>query len=122
MSERIEQFKAILQQEKDRLEEELSTIAHQKGTTDGAESWEAVGTMTDDTIDADPNEVADKIEEFETNQAIAANLKVKLNEVNEALGRIEEGSFGICEIGGEEIEEDRLKANPSARTCKAHMN
>ena len=41
--------------------------------------------------------------------------------VDEALEKIEKGTYGICETGGEKIEEDRLEANPSARTCKAHM-
>ena len=40
----------------------------------------------------------------------------------DALERIEKGTYGICEVGNEEIEEDRLNANPAARTCKAHLN
>lgn len=115
-------LKEKLIEDKKRLETELSTIAHHKGETTGAESWEAIATIKDESIDADPNEVADKIEEFETNQAIAGSLKEELNEVIQALEKIEAGSYGICEIGGEKIEQDRLKANPAARTCKAHMN
>ena len=37
------------------------------------------------------------------------------------LKKIEEGSFGVCEINGDKIEEDRLLANPAARTCKKHL-
>jgi len=36
------------------------------------------------------------------------------------LKKIEDGTYGICEVGGEEIPEDRLDANPSARTCIEH--
>ena len=32
------------------------------------------------------------------------------------------GTYGTCEVSGEQIEEDRLEADPAARTCKAHMN
>ena len=38
------------------------------------------------------------------------------------LKKIEAGTFGVCEISGEPIEEDRLDANPAARTNKANIN
>jgi RNA polymerase-binding transcription factor DksA len=44
-----------------------------------------------------------------------------LNTVVHALGKIEAGTYGVCEVSGMDIEEDRLEANPAARTCKAHM-
>jgi len=40
----------------------------------------------------------------------------------DALEKIKLGTYGICEICGNHIEEERLQANPSARTDKAHMN
>ncbi len=112
-------FKDKLQAEKVRLETELGTIAIHE---DKGDTWEAVNTLVDESTDADPNEVADKIEEYETNHAIAASLKKELLDVNDALAKIEAGTYGVCEISGHEIEEDRLTANPSARTCKDHMN
>ncbi len=43
--------------------------------------------------------------------------KKLLVEINEALKRIEEGVFGICEGRGEQISKARLKAIPWARYC-----
>ncbi len=40
-----------------------------------------------------------------------------LREVDAALGRIHQGSFGICERCGEDIPERRLKALPWTRLC-----
>lgn len=40
-----------------------------------------------------------------------------LGEVEEALGRLEEGLYGICEGCGEEIPQRRLQALPWARFC-----
>ncbi len=37
--------------------------------------------------------------------------------IQEALGRIEQGTFGICEECGEEISEERLKARPVTTLC-----
>ena len=40
-----------------------------------------------------------------------------LGEVNDALARIEQGTFGRCENCGQEISHQRLKALPYARYC-----
>ena len=37
--------------------------------------------------------------------------------INQALTRIEEGTYGICEVCGEEISIKRLKARPVATCC-----
>ncbi len=42
-----------------------------------------------------------------------------LNKIEEALKRIENGTYGICESCGCEIEEKRLKARPVATLCIA---
>ncbi|PIR40297.1 MAG: hypothetical protein COV33_00540 [Candidatus Zambryskibacteria bacterium CG10_big_fil_rev_8_21_14_0_10_34_34] len=70
---------------------------------------------------ADSNEVADNIEEFESNTAVLKELEIRYNDVKDALTKIEKNEYGMCEVSGEEIEEERLIANPAARTCKAHM-
>ncbi len=70
---------------------------------------------------ADDNLAADEIEEFDENIAIVNTLESRYKEVNGALERIEAGTYGVCTTCGEEIEADRLEANPSASTCKQHM-
>jgi RNA polymerase-binding transcription factor len=40
-----------------------------------------------------------------------------LNEIDDALDRIEDGTYGICEGTGEPISKARLKAQPWARYC-----
>jgi RNA polymerase-binding transcription factor DksA len=42
-----------------------------------------------------------------------------LYEIEEALRRIEQGTYGICEQSGEPIERERLRALPFARYCVA---
>jgi len=42
-----------------------------------------------------------------------------LMEIDDALGRIEEGTYGICEGNGEQIPKARLTAIPWARYCVA---
>jgi DnaK suppressor protein len=42
-----------------------------------------------------------------------------LSEINDALNRIEDGTYGICQGRGEQIPKERLKAIPWARYCVA---
>ena len=115
----IQHFKGILEKQKEQLEIDLSSIGRRdpKNPND----WEA--TVTDlDVLPADENDVADMFEELEGNKALINALEEQLREVNDALVKIDTDKFGICEICGKEIEEDRMDANPSAKTCKEHMN
>jgi len=40
-----------------------------------------------------------------------------LKKIDEALSRIEEGTFGICDVCGEEIDINRLIARPVTTMC-----
>lgn len=111
-------FKEVLSKELETLEEELATVGRKN--PENPNDWEA--TEGEDVDQADEGEVAESMEKYKDNQAILEQLEIRMNEVKSALDKIEKGTYGICEIGGEQIEEDRLKANPSAKTCKAHMN
>ncbi len=112
-------FKNALEKELSTLETELSSVGRKN--PDNPSDWEA--TESDNiTPDADEADVADSMESYENNRGILNGLEIRLNEVKNALQKIEEGKYGICEVCGEEIEQDRLEANPSSKTCKLHMN
>jgi RNA polymerase-binding transcription factor DksA len=115
-----EQFKNKLEAELQAVEKELRSVATQNPKN--PQDWEAKETDMDVmSAVADPNEAADKQEEYVQNRAIADQLEIRYNNIKRALSKIEEGTYGICEVSGEQIEEDRLGANPAARTCKEHM-
>ncbi len=116
----IEYFKEKLLHSKDLLEKNLSTIGRKN--PDNLEDWEAVPDDDFNRRSADPNKLADSIEEYESRTATVKELEISLQEVKRALGKIEEGTYGICEISGEKIEKERLEANPAARTCKKHLS
>ena len=100
------------------VERELNEVGRKN--PDNKADWEAEPADTG-ADSADENEVADKIEEYERNTAILKDLEIRYNDIKDALKKIEAGKYGFCEISGEPIEEDRLIANPAARTCKQHM-
>ena len=51
--------------------------------------------------------------------AVASDRRrqVRLQRIEAALGRIEDGEFGYCVICGYEIEEGRLKNDPASPSC-----
>ena len=44
-----------------------------------------------------------------------------LREVDDALGKLDKGTYGICETCGEAIESDRLAIDPLIRNCLDHL-
>ncbi|UCD77662.1 MAG: RNA polymerase-binding protein DksA [Desulfobacterales bacterium] len=58
---------------------------------------------------------------METDQSFRLRMRDRekklMLKINQALTRIEEGAYGICEVCGEEISIKRLKARPVATYC-----
>ncbi len=113
-----EKFKTRLESELEQVVTELKTIAVQS-----PDSGDWVATpVAEDLQSADQNIEADAVEEWETRRAILSQLEIRYRNLTNALKRMEEGTYGICEISGEPIEEERLAANPAARTNLANLD
>lgn len=58
---------------------------------------------------------------FESDMDFNLHMKERENKlifkIKEALERIEDGTYGICEVCGEKITESRLKARPVTTVC-----
>lgn len=115
-----EHFKKKLEAEKKLLENEMEKIGRKNPDQKG--DWEATPPADRDTSQADENTVADAIEEYEDNAAIMNTLETRYNDIKSGLDKLKHGSYGLCQVCGEEIETERLEANPSARTCKKHID
>lgn len=70
----------------------------------------------------DLNEAADRVEDWEERRATLSVLETRYNNIKRALEKIEAGTYGICEISGEPIEEERLAAYPAARTKREYAD
>ncbi|HEU4677410.1 MAG TPA: TraR/DksA C4-type zinc finger protein [Candidatus Paceibacterota bacterium] len=80
--------------------------------------WEAV--PEGDIEEPDPNDHADVVEGWDERRGIVAALEGRYNSIVAALGRIHDGTYGECVVCGRPIEDERLDANPAARTCIEH--
>jgi RNA polymerase-binding transcription factor DksA len=76
--------------------------------------------LTGDAFDdnfADSGQVAAEQGE---NRLLAGELQLELDDVERALSKLDDGTYGACEVCGEPIAEARLDAKPAARFCIAH--
>ncbi|HUC02244.1 MAG TPA: TraR/DksA C4-type zinc finger protein [Candidatus Paceibacterota bacterium] len=64
-------------------------------------------------------EESDKSEEVGNQLAMANDLKGRLSEIDIALGKIQTGTYGVCEKCGKPIEQEVLDIDPESRFCKS---
>ena len=69
------------------------------------------------SLPADSEEQAIELENQEALEVIARTEATEINQIEAALKRISEGTYGTCAKCGGPIEPRRLKALPTAVTC-----
>lgn len=65
----------------------------------------------------DPGDASVATEQADLRHAQIGRDVAELRQIEAALGRIEEGSYGVCSVCGLDIAAARLQANPSAERC-----
>jgi DnaK suppressor protein len=101
----LEHFRERLLAERERLLKEIDGVASDTQALD-ASAAEA----------EDRGDVAELDAQNAVDQKLLEDLKRQLAEVEHALKKIEDGSYGICEKTGKPIPVERLEAYPAART------
>ena len=59
--------------------------------------------------------------EREKDLSILEQVEAELADVEHALRRLDDGTYGTCEVCGKVIPDERLEAMPAARLCLAHQ-
>ncbi|MCB1006020.1 MAG: TraR/DksA C4-type zinc finger protein [Acidimicrobiales bacterium] len=93
------------------LEAEREALSHQLVELSGDET-----TDFDDNF-ADSGQVSAEHTEART---LAASLREQLDDVDRALGKLDDGTYGSCEVCGATIPDERLAAMPATRFCIEH--
>jgi YteA family regulatory protein len=109
---RVRAIKKRLIAEQERLEEELRDIVER--TTHSSE-LEQVTELS--SYDDHPADLASETFEREKDMALEGNIQDLLDKVNVALEKLEDGTYGICDSCGVEINPNRLEALPWASLC-----
>jgi len=94
--------RAALEAEKERLSRQLAALG---GGTNGSDL---------DHNFADSGQVAAEVGEA---RSLAGSLEDQFAAVQQALDRIDDGTYGLCQSCGQPIAEARLEAMPETRWC-----
>lgn len=97
--------RAVLDAERDSLRRQLADLG------------EGGDGMSFDEGFADSSQVAAEQGEV---RALVANLRSLLDDVERALQKLDDGTYGLCEECGEPISPARLEAMPATRFCVQH--
>ena len=105
----VDKFKKLLLGERSRLEKERH-IALRDDTESGLE-------LSD--YDNHPADAASETFERTKNYALDENFRDIIESIDEALRKIEDGTYGLCDRCNQPISVERLKAIPYATLCIA---
>jgi RNA polymerase-binding transcription factor DksA len=102
--------------ERARLEDVKTSLEADVGTESESEN---LGELSD--VDQHPADTGTETFERERDISILEQVEAELADVERALQRLDEGTYGLCEACSEPIEEARLEALPAARFCLKHQ-
>lgn len=91
---------------------------HRQHTSDSLR--ESTGELS--SVDNHPADIGTETFERGRDQAIDNTLEAELNQIDSALDRIEEGTYGSCEVCGNPIPYERLEALPYTPYCIDHAS
>ncbi len=106
-----------LAEERERLDGVRSTF-DAEGLTEQSES-DSIGELS--SYDQHQADMGTETFEREKDLSILEQVEAELADVEHALRRLDEGTYGTCEVDGKPIPEDRLEAMPAARFCLEHQ-
>jgi DnaK suppressor protein len=106
----LDRFRQALEDERDRLQQAREAVHHD-------------GSLLEETGDlaiGSGDHIADSASETymrELDEGLEENADHLLDEIEAALRRIDDGSYGLCSACGREISVERLEAVPYATLC-----
>jgi RNA polymerase-binding protein DksA len=108
----IQHFREALLDERRRVEHAIATLR--------AEHPGSLGEEVEETSPTNDNNLAETATATlgrEIDYSLGDNAEQVLSEIDVALGRVDDGTYGTCVTCGNEIPRERLEANPWASLC-----
>jgi RNA polymerase-binding transcription factor DksA len=100
----------LLEEERSRLQEIREGI-HREGSGADGDGGEL------SSIDQHPGDLGSETFEHEKNLSVLEQVNDELLQIEAALHRLEQGTYGTCQACGRKIAEERLEALPATRFC-----
>ena len=102
-TQETEKFKSLLIEQKAKFLNELKTF--EKNPDYGSD----IDHLEEET---------DETEDFANRLSVETSVRSELETVENALGRITKGTYGVCTQCGKHIEREVLHAHPASELCK----
>ena len=109
--DQLKQFRQLLITERAKLANEIKNIAHDASTS----PREASGDLSAYTVHM--ADMAADTYERELSMNIVSSEQEILYQIDDALKRLDDGSFGVCQQCSQPVAMSRLKAVPYASLC-----
>ncbi len=105
----------LVDREVERVERVISDV---KGFVGDTSEKEELAEFSSN--DQHPADLGTETFERERDYSLLDSLEREMRDLESAMRRIDEGSYGLCEGCGAEIAGARLEAKPAARFCTEH--
>ena len=105
----LKEIEENLRSERQRLEEQLKQFAPKEGEKAYEVNFPQIGDKDDEN--------AAEVDTYSTNLALERTLTTAMRDIDGALKRIKEGTYGYCKYCGKEIDPKRLVARPVSSAC-----
>ena len=103
--------------------ERLETLIQDRETETGIGSETEGGSISElSSRDQHPGDIGTETFEREKDFSILEQLEAEIGDLDAALRKIDDGTYGTCEVCNQEIEPERLEAIPGTRTCIEHAD
>ena len=112
-----DQARQRLADERDRLVG-VRTTFDEEHLSDQSES-DSLGEIS--SYDQHQADMGTETFEREKDLSILEQVEAELSDVEHALRRLDDGTYGTCEVCGKVIPDERLEAIPTARLCLEHQ-
>lgn len=108
----MEKYRKLLLEERDRIHNEMEVIEQEI-------SFDDTGAGGSELADYDNHPADAGTETFfkERDVAVLDNWRDIMGRIDEALGKLDRGTYGTCDKCGREISKERLRAIPHAIYC-----
>jgi len=107
------EFRVLLEQERERIKNAIDYLHQENPGNMEEELGELGGRGTDNHM----GDMASVTFDRELDQGLEEGAQQTLEQIERALSRIDDGTYGTCERCGKPIPEERLRARPWATLC-----
>lgn len=109
--QKMQMYRDLMLKERDKRKDSLNDDKIGLGSSIKGDTGEL------SSYDNHPGDLGTETFETEKNFSFRNNDKYVIDEIDDAIKRIDDGTYGVCEHCGKEIHEDRINLIPYVRSC-----